>query len=211
MVDIANLVIQTLIGIATFAAVCISLWQVRYEKRLREEESKRQQAIRVSLWYEGGRNRTDCPKDDRFVWKSVVLRNESESPVYDVIVTCVGISGAGPERKGENSKADFPCRFVSVRYRLVFGMCGCQRKGRACMCGRHPRRPSPMRARYRGCVEVTGCWNRFSQDLQLFMGSNSLLVGADARCFSDWSKLQLIFLKRLGVDGCAHIGWRTCS
>lgn len=110
MVDIANLVIQTLIGIATFAAVCISLWQVRYEKRLREEESKRQQAIRVSLWYEGERNRTDCPKDDRFVWKSVVLRNESESPVYDVIVTCVGISGAGPERKGENSKADFPCR-----------------------------------------------------------------------------------------------------
>lgn len=107
MVDIANLVIQTLIGIATFAAVCISLWQVRYEKRLREEESKRQQAIRVSLWYEGERNRTDCPKDDRFVWKSVVLRNESESPVYDVIVTCVGISGAGPERKGEKARLIF--------------------------------------------------------------------------------------------------------
>lgn len=39
-----------------------------------------------------------------------MLRNESESPVYDVIVTCVGISGAGPSFKGEDNRPVFPNR-----------------------------------------------------------------------------------------------------
>lgn len=39
-----------------------------------------------------------------------MLRNESESPVYDVIVTCVGISGAGPSFKGEDNLPTFPSR-----------------------------------------------------------------------------------------------------
>ena len=39
-----------------------------------------------------------------------MLRNASESPVYDVIVTCVGISGAGPEPRGEDNGRDFPYR-----------------------------------------------------------------------------------------------------
>lgn len=41
---------------------------------------------------------------------AVVLRNMSDAPVYNVIVTCVGISGAGPNAKGEDNGHDYPCR-----------------------------------------------------------------------------------------------------
>lgn len=95
-IDIANLIVQAFIGFFTLGTMIAALRQSSQNKRNREDDIKRYQPSRISAWYEGGRNRTDQPKDNRFVWQLVVLRNESESPVYDVIVTCVGISGAGP-------------------------------------------------------------------------------------------------------------------
>lgn len=109
-IDVANLIVQAIIGVATLAGVMVSLYQVHREKILRMEEERRKQSTRISLWYEEHRDRTDWPRDDRFVWREVVLRNASESPVYDVIVTCVGISGAGPEPRGEDNGRDFPYR-----------------------------------------------------------------------------------------------------
>ena len=41
---------------------------------------------------------------------AVVLRNMSDAPVYNVIIACVGISGAGPNAKGEDNGHDYPCR-----------------------------------------------------------------------------------------------------
>ena len=41
---------------------------------------------------------------------AAVLRNMSDAPVYNVIVTCVGISGAGPNAKGEDNGHDYPYR-----------------------------------------------------------------------------------------------------
>lgn len=41
---------------------------------------------------------------------AVVLRNMSDAPVYNVIITCVGISGAGPNAEGEDNGHDYPCR-----------------------------------------------------------------------------------------------------
>ena len=95
-IDIANLIVQAFIGLVTLVALIVAFWQGSQSKRNREDDIKRYQPSRISAWYEGDRNRTDQPEDNRFVWQFVVLRNESESPVYDVIVTCVGISGAGP-------------------------------------------------------------------------------------------------------------------
>ena len=108
--DTANLIVQAFIGLATFGALIAALWQIDQNKRNREDDIKRYQPSRISAWYEEGRNRTDQPEDNRFFWRFVVLRNESESPVYDVIVTCVGISGAGPSFKGEDNRPDFPDR-----------------------------------------------------------------------------------------------------
>ena len=41
---------------------------------------------------------------------AVVLRNMSDAPVYNVIIACVGISGAGPNAKGEDNGHDYPGR-----------------------------------------------------------------------------------------------------
>ena len=109
-IDIANLIVQAFIGLVTLGALIAALWQSNQSKKNREDDIKRHQPSRISAWYEGDRNRTDQPEDNRFVWQFVVLRNESESPVYDVIVTCVGISGAGPSFKGEDNRPAYPNR-----------------------------------------------------------------------------------------------------
>lgn len=109
-IDIANLIVQAFIGLVTLVALIVAFWQGSQSKRNREDDIKRYQPSRISAWYEGGRNRTGQPEDNRFVWQFVVLRNESESPVYDAIVTCVGISGAGPSFKGEDNRPVFPNR-----------------------------------------------------------------------------------------------------
>lgn len=109
-IDIANLIVQAFIGLVTLGALIAAFWQINQNKRNREYDIKRHQSSRISAWYDEGKNQIDRPKDSRFVWQLVVLRNESESPVYDVIVTCVGINGAGPSFKGEDNCPVFPDR-----------------------------------------------------------------------------------------------------
>ena len=109
-IDTANLIVQAFIGAATLGTLIAAFCQNNQTKRNREDDIKRHQPSRISAWYEEGRNRIDQPDDNRFFWQFVVLRNESESPVYDAIVTCVGISGAGPSFKGEDNRPAFPDR-----------------------------------------------------------------------------------------------------
>lgn len=108
--EIVDVVIQGVIGVATVAAVAIALWQVRSDKRVREDTENRSQAEQISSWFEHLEDCGDYPKDSRFVWQCVLLRNNSEAPVYDVVLTCVGVRGAGPAPKGENNGSDYPCR-----------------------------------------------------------------------------------------------------
>ena len=102
--------LDALAGIATSVGVIISLHQIHRDKRLRLKEEKRSQSTRLSFWYEEKRDRADQPTGGRYIWKAVGLRNMSDAPVYNVIVTCVGISGAGPNAKGEDNGHDYPCR-----------------------------------------------------------------------------------------------------
>ena len=109
MIEILDLIITGIGGAAAVAAVIVALHQVRQEKRARAEELRRSQAEGVSCWFEGGPEESR-PIDNRYVWQYVVLQNESESPVYDAIVSCVGVQGAGPAARGEESAGDYPCR-----------------------------------------------------------------------------------------------------
>lgn len=89
--DMANLIVQLTTSIATSAGVVISLYQIRRGKELREEETKRQQSKCVSVWY--GEVSDELAEqldklDRQYYWMPVVLRNTSELPVYDAIVTC---------------------------------------------------------------------------------------------------------------------------
>lgn len=109
-IDIANLIVQAVIGAATVGTLIVALCQISQNKKERKADIEQHQAALISVWYEKDQGRNDQPKNNRFVWQLVALRNESESPVYDMIVTCVGISGAGPLSKGEENRPDFPCR-----------------------------------------------------------------------------------------------------
>ena len=88
-VDIVRL-LDALAGIATSVGVIISLYQIHRDKKLRLKEEKRSQSTRISFWYEEKRDRADQPTDGRYIWMAVVLRNMSDAPVYNVIITCVG-------------------------------------------------------------------------------------------------------------------------
>ena len=107
--------IFTIVGSsATAAAVIVSLWQIYLEKRRRNDEIRRSQAEKVSSWFQDGAE-SSRPKDESFVWQYVALRNESNAPVYNVIITCVGIQGAGPAERGEENGCDYNCRsLVSI-------------------------------------------------------------------------------------------------
>ena len=67
-IDIANLIVQAFIGLVTLVALIVAFWQGSQSKRNREDDIKRYQPSRISAWYEGGRNRTGQPEDNRFVW-----------------------------------------------------------------------------------------------------------------------------------------------
>lgn len=109
MCDVAGWIIDAVAACGTVAAVVVALWQVRLEKRARANAEKRRQVEKVSSWF-GGPSSEPAPEDGRYAWQYVYLRNESESPVYDVIVTCVGLQGAGPARFGENNGEDYELR-----------------------------------------------------------------------------------------------------
>ena len=102
MIEIIDLVVTGISGVAAVAAVIVSLRQVGQEKLARAEKLRRSQAESVSCWFEDG---PEGPRslDDKHVWQYVVLRNESESPVYDAIVACVGLRGGRAPLHGERT------------------------------------------------------------------------------------------------------------
>ncbi len=108
--DIADLTIQAIAALATVLAVCVALYDSRQAKRMHDEDLKRSQATKVSCWFEEAESCEQTPQDNRYVWKNVVLQNGSNAPVYNVIVTCVGVQGAGPSAKGEENGLDYPYR-----------------------------------------------------------------------------------------------------
>ena len=180
-IDTANLIVQAFIGAATLGTLIAAFCQNNQTKRNREDDIKRHQPSRISAWYEEGRNRIDQPDDNRFFWQFVVLRNESESPVYDAIVTCVGISGAGPSFKGETTVPLFPTASASARFLLEHGTYGSQREGTEWECARRPKRLSSTRMGFHGFGEATEGSRRSLWSRPRSTGCPSPCPGTDAR------------------------------
>ena len=153
-IDIANLIVQAFIGLVTLGALIAAFWQINQNKRNREYDIKRHQSSRISAWYDEGKNQIDRPKDSRFVWQLVVLRNESESPVYDVIVTCVGINGAGPSSKGRTTAPFSPTAPASARFLLEHGAYGSRPEDQEWECERHLKWLSSMQTGFHGFGEA---------------------------------------------------------
>lgn len=99
-------------AVFTGAAVFVALWQIHVERRERQkversaqEERKRLQATKVSAWI------TKAYNDP--IWIAVL--NNSDEPVYEVVISLVSVQGAGPPRDAHDIESKFRYRaFLSV-------------------------------------------------------------------------------------------------
>lgn len=111
---IIELAIQIISATATAVAVIIALRDSRRARKVHNDDVRRRQAEGVSCWLED-LGSDDHVRDSSFLYMRAALLNRSESPVYNVVITCVGIQGNGPEPSGELAGPDYDCRsYVSV-------------------------------------------------------------------------------------------------
>lgn len=180
-IDIANLIVQAFIGLVTLVALIVAFWQGSQSKRNREDDIKRYQPSRISAWYEGGRNRTGQPEDNRFVWQFVVLRNESESPSTTQSSPASGLAEPAPLSKERTTAPFFPTASASACFLLEHGTYGSRRKGTEWEYARRPKRLSPTQTEHRGFGEATEGSRRFLWSRPRSTGCPSPCPGADAK------------------------------
>lgn len=93
----------------SFAAVLVSLISLGFTIGDRIGEKKYSHVSLVGAWFE-----PECvdgtPPNEDGTCRMVRLSNNGKVPVNELVVTCVGVYGAGPAQKGEECPADFPCR-----------------------------------------------------------------------------------------------------
>lgn len=88
-------------------------YQIWSDKRNKHREEIRAQANNVAAWIE----RYDAEiinrsTNEHQVHARAFARNNNLTPIYDVVVSVVGLHGAGPSEHGEVNPGDYPCRVI---------------------------------------------------------------------------------------------------
>lgn len=117
--EIANVIIQGVIGLATVITLVSALLSLRLSKtqhredkeRYREGE-RRSQAERIAAWIEDGRIKAIPNPCQNAVCRDTLILNDSCLPIYDVVITVVGRYGAGPKPRGEDNSGDYEYRML---------------------------------------------------------------------------------------------------
>lgn len=118
--DLANLVIQALIAIGAVGALFAALHQIRKNKEQRDEEQTgrielkaRAQADNVAAWFgEGALPGYDMGDMGPYVPEEATVHNGNALPIYNVVVSVVGVQGAGYRSRGEENEESYPCRLL---------------------------------------------------------------------------------------------------
>lgn len=158
--DVAELVLQAIAGIATSVGVIISLYQIHGEKKVRLKEEKRCQSTRISFWYEEMGDRADRPIDGRYAWKAVLLRNASESPCTTWSLLVWESAARGQTQKAKTMAMTIPAVPVLAFFLPERGMHGFQHMGRVCTYGQRRRQLSLMQTGDHGYGEAMASWKR---------------------------------------------------
>lgn len=124
-----NLIIQAFIAIGTVGALFAALHQIRKNKAQHDQEraeriesKTRAQADNVAAWFgDGVLPGHDMGSMGSYVPKEAVVRNGSLLPVYNVIVSVVGVQGAGPLGHGKKTRATTRAAFFSARFCRAHG------------------------------------------------------------------------------------------
>ncbi|MDK8643801.1 hypothetical protein [Niallia taxi] len=92
-------------GLGTIATLFFAFYQLHTERIATKENEKRTQAQKVAVWIDSENLQSEI---------CYSIQNASESPVYQAIITLVGIQGAGPPRKGEDIDESYEYRVKLV-------------------------------------------------------------------------------------------------
>lgn len=121
--EIANVVIQGVIGLATVITLVSALLSLRLnkaqygeDKKRHRESERRSQAEKVAAWIEDGRVKAISSPCRNAVYRDTLIINESCLPIYDVVITVVGRYGAGPNPRSEDNAGNYEYRalFLNV-------------------------------------------------------------------------------------------------
>lgn len=108
--EVLNALAQIIIAVCTVATLICLVYQVVADKRRTHAEQISHQARQIACWEHPLPEGCRRPTDQRFVYVPYMIRNGSDVPIYEVVVTEVGQYGAGPREKGEENPGDFPDR-----------------------------------------------------------------------------------------------------
>lgn len=102
--------------LATVLAVILSLWQTRNESKLRIERESKSVARNVAAWVEEGAClNSKAPIDCFHIYVPAIIQNDNRTPLYDVVISVVGMYGAGPQREGEKNDEGYDCRCLVMQ------------------------------------------------------------------------------------------------
>ncbi|MCM3361245.1 hypothetical protein [Niallia sp. MER TA 168] len=88
-------------GAGTIATLFFAFYQLHSERKITNENEKRSQAKKISVWIDSENRRAEMLYS---------IQNASDLPVYQAVITLVGIQGAGPPRNGEEVDWEYPYR-----------------------------------------------------------------------------------------------------
>ncbi|WP_304425569.1 hypothetical protein [uncultured Adlercreutzia sp.] len=107
--ELLGLVVEFCAAMGTVGALLVAFCQIGIDKKHRRNEEKLTYALNVAAWQEPT---LEVKYEGLYVYEPVIIRNANSVPIYDVVVTAVGLFGAGPARKGEENDGDYRCRAI---------------------------------------------------------------------------------------------------
>lgn len=107
---IVECIIQSVVALGTMGALIAALYQIKRDNKLRYEERRKEQASKVAAWFEEIAITPKTSISNRSVSRGAMIRNDNLTPVYNVVVTVVGLHGAGPSKHGEDNDGDYTYR-----------------------------------------------------------------------------------------------------
>lgn len=105
-------IIQGAIAIGTVGALFAALFQIWRDRSLRLKNKREEQAVNVAAWLEDIVLTSEMPGNQFSAYRTALIRNNNLTPIYNVILTVVGLHGAGPAIHGEDNEEGFEFRVM---------------------------------------------------------------------------------------------------
>lgn len=121
-IETLNLIVQTTISLFTLGALISALWSNAQNKRQFDievqrvkDQELRNQAEKIAVWFEEDAAFDDVKHADQYsIPRGFIVSNNSGLPIYNVIISEVGLVGAGPPIYGE-MRGNFKGEYYSRR------------------------------------------------------------------------------------------------